>query len=207
MPSPVVGGACLASSGARVRKLSWSSIGSRSRRTRSVSPRAGTNARSVGAAMARHAKAAASGSLELTPKTINTSRSAIRVMNDTCLADCRFGTIRLSRLTWEYIEALYAGMGLAGRGPDWIRRCGGVLTRSLELARKRGLTDSNPAKDAVRPKSTRKKPFAPLADDVRILQQRRDCSDDAREVRETSAPASGGPSESSSPSFGFDRFL
>ena len=38
---------------------------------------------------------------------------------------------------------------------------------SLELARKQGLIDSIPAKDAVRPSSNRKKHFAPLADDVR----------------------------------------
>ena len=99
-------------------------------------------------------------------------------MSDTDLADGRrFGSIRLSRLTWEDIEALYAAMRRAGRGPDWIRRCGTVLTRSLELARKRGLIDSNPAKDAVRPKSTRKKPFSPSADEVRAVldtAQRRD---------------------------------
>jgi integrase len=133
-------------------------------------PTGGTNARSVGAAMALYIEAAESGSLELAPKTITTTRSAIRVMGRTQLGDGRpFGAIRLSRLTWEDIEALYAAMRRAGRGPDWTRRCGTVLTRSLELARKRGLIDSNPSKDAVRPKSTRKKPFAPLADEVRAV--------------------------------------
>ena len=39
-------------------------------------PSGGTNARSVGAAMTRYLEAAESGSLELTPKTITTSRSA-----------------------------------------------------------------------------------------------------------------------------------
>ena len=78
------------------------------------------------------------------------------------------GAIRLSRLTWQDIEHLYAAMRASGRGPDWIRRCATVLTRALELARKRGLIDSNPARDAVRPKSTRKKPFAPLEADVRL---------------------------------------
>ena len=131
-------------------------------------PSGGTNARSVGAAMRLYLDAAESGTLELTPKTITTSRSAIRVMSDAELSDGRrFGTIRLSRLTWEDIEALYAALRLSGRGSDWIRRCGTVLTRSLELARKRGLIDANPSKDAVRPKSTRKKPYAPLADEVR----------------------------------------
>jgi integrase len=132
----------------------------------------GTNARSVGAAMRLYMEAATNGSLELSPNTISTTRSAIRVMSDMELADGRqFGTIRLSRLTWEDVEALYAAMRASGRGPDWIRRCGTVLTRTLDLARKRGLIDSNPSKDAVRPKSTRKKPFAPEGEDVRALLQ------------------------------------
>ena len=115
-------------------------------------------------------KTADSGSLELSPKTITTTRSAIRVMKDTKLSDGRrFGAIRLSRLTWQDIEGLYAAMRRSGRGPDWIRRCGTVLTRTLDLARRRGLIDTHLSKDAVRPKSTRKKPFAPMEDDVRSL--------------------------------------
>ena len=133
-------------------------------------PSGGTNARSVGAAMDLYLGAAQSGSLELSPKTITTARSAVRVMKDALLLDGRpFGTIRLSRLTWEDVEALYASLRASGRGPDWVRRCATVLTRALELARKRGLIDSNPSKDAVRPKSTRKKPFAPEGRDVRAL--------------------------------------
>jgi integrase len=120
--------------------------------------------------MALYIEAAESGSLELAPKAITTTRSATRVMGKTELGDGRFfGAIKLSRLTWDDIEALYAAMRRSGRGPDWIRRCGTVLTRSLELARKRGLIDTNPSKDAVRPKSTRKKPFAPVADDVKAV--------------------------------------
>ena len=133
-------------------------------------PSGGTNARSVAAAMDQYLAAARSGSLELAPKTVTTSCSAAKVMSNTTLADGRrFGAIRLSRLSWEDIESLYAAMRASGRGPDWIRRCGTVLTRSLDLARKRGLIDSNPAKDAVRPKSTRKKPTSPLEDDVRAV--------------------------------------
>ena len=133
-------------------------------------PTGGTNARSVAAAMNQYLNAARSGSLELAPKTVTTSCSAAKVMSNTTLADGRrFGAIRLSRLNWEDIESLYAAMRASGRGPDWIRRCGTVLTRSLDLARKRGLIDSNPAKDAVRPKSTRKKPTSPLEDDVRAV--------------------------------------
>jgi integrase len=122
--------------------------------------------------MSLYMEAATNGSLELSPNTISTTRSAIRVMSDMELADGRrFGAIRLSRLTWEDVEALYAAMRASGRGPDWIRRCGTVLTRTLELARKRGLIDSNPSKDAVRPKSTRKKPFAPVGEEVRAVLQ------------------------------------
>jgi integrase len=133
-------------------------------------PAGGTNARSVGAAMDLYIEAADSGSLELTPKTVTTTRSAVRIMKDMELADGRrFGAIRLSRLTWQDIEILYAAMRASGRGPDWIRRCATVLTRSLEFARKRDLIDSNPSRDAVRPKSTRKKPFAPLEGDVRAV--------------------------------------
>ena len=138
--------------------------------TRSDSLRVGPALARSGAAMDLYQQAAESGSLDLTPKTITTTRSAIRVMKDTELSDGRrFGAIRLSRLTWQDIEELYAAMRRASRGPDWIRRCGTVLTRALELARKRGLIDSNPSKDAVRPKSTRKKPFAPVGEDVQSL--------------------------------------
>ena len=70
-----------------------------------------------------------------------------------------FGDVRLSRLTWHDIESLYASMRAAGHGSPWIRRCATVLSRTLELARKRGLLDANPAKDAARPRLTRTKPF------------------------------------------------
>jgi len=49
-------------------------------------------------------------------------------------------------------------MRASGRGPEWIRRCATVITRALDLARKRGLIDANPSKDAVRPKSERQPP-------------------------------------------------
>lgn len=91
-------------------------------------------------------------------------------MESMVLPDGRtFGDIRLSRLTWQDIEHLYAAMRASGRGPEWIRRCATVLTRALDLARKRGLIDANPSKDAVRPKSVRKKPFSPAEADVREL--------------------------------------
>ncbi len=94
-------------------------------------------------------------------------------MSSVRLLDGReFGTVALSRLSWQVIEELYGAMRAAGLGADWIRRCATVLSRALDLARKRGLIDSNPAKDAVRPKSTRTKPFAPTASDVRDVLER-----------------------------------
>jgi hypothetical protein len=69
-----------------------------------------------------------------------------------------FGDIPLSRLTWSDIEQMSARMHAIGRGVDWIRRCTTVLTRTLDLTRKRGFLDSNPAKDAGRPRSSRTKP-------------------------------------------------
>lgn len=128
----------------------------------------GTAARSVDAVFQQYQRAVTAGQIELAPSTVITVRSACRAMSSIELPDGRrFGDVRLSRLTWQDIEHLYAGMRASGRGADWIRRCATVLTRSLEFARKRGLLDSNPAKDAVRPRSTRTKPFSPDADAVR----------------------------------------
>ena len=39
----------------------------------------------------------------------------------------------------------------------------------MELARKRGLVDANPSKDATRPRTVRSKPFAPTTAEVREL--------------------------------------
>jgi integrase len=130
-------------------------------------PRGGTNARSVRAAFQLYLQSVDSGLVELAPRTRVTVRSAANTMSATELSDGRlFGDVRLSRLTWQDIESLYAAMRLAGHGSPWIRRCATVLTRTLELARKRGLLDANPAKDAARPRLTRTKPFAPSSDEV-----------------------------------------
>ena len=92
-------------------------------------PSGGTNARSVSAAMELYQTTAESGSLELAPRTVTTSRSAIKVMGSMELPDGRkFGAIPLSRLTWQDVEHLYGAMRASGRGPDWIRRCATVLT-------------------------------------------------------------------------------
>jgi integrase len=133
-------------------------------------PSGGTNARSVRAVFQLYLQAVDSGLIELAPATVVTSRSAAKRMCSTDLADGRtFGDIRLSRLTWSDIESLYAAMRADGNGPAWVRRCATVLTRALELARKRGLIDGNPSKDATRPRTVRSKPFAPTAAEVREL--------------------------------------
>lgn len=130
-------------------------------------PSGGTNARSVRAAFHLYLHAVDSGLIELAPTTAVTTRSAAKRMGSMVLADGRvFGDIRLSRLTWSDIEALYAAMRAEGNGPAWVRRCATVLTRALELARKRGLIDSNPSKDAARPRTIRSKPFAPTAKEI-----------------------------------------
>jgi integrase len=133
-------------------------------------PSGGTNARSVRAAFQLYLQAVDSGLIELAPATVVTCRSASKRMCATVLADGRtFGNIQLSRLNWSDIESLYAAMRAGGYGPAWVRRCATVLTRALELARKRGLIDANPSKDAARPRTARSKPFAPTAVEVREL--------------------------------------
>ncbi len=128
----------------------------------------GTNARSVAAVFQLYRQAVDAGLIELAPSTIATVRSATKIMAAVELPDRRvFGSIRLSRLTWQDIEYLYGAMRAAGKSPAYVRRCATVLARALDLARKRGLIDSNPAKDATRPRTSRTKPFAPTAAEVR----------------------------------------
>jgi integrase len=113
-------------------------------------------------------QAVQAGTIELAPSTVITVRGACKRMANTRVAGAqRFGSVPLSRLSWQEIEARYATMRSDGLGADWIRRCATVLTRTLEVARKRGLLDANPAKDAARPRSTRSKPYSPEGDDVR----------------------------------------
>jgi integrase len=109
------------------------------------------------------------GVIELAPSTLVTTRSACRRMAQMVFKGHRFGSIPLNRLTWQEIESLYAAMRTAGYAADWVRRCATVLARALELARKRGLIDTNPSKDAARPRQVRTKPYAPTAEDVRDL--------------------------------------
>jgi integrase len=131
-------------------------------------PAGGTNARSVAAAFRLYQQAVDAGLIELAPSTIATVRSASKVTAAVELPDGRlFGKIRLSRLTWQDIEYLYSAMRTAGKSPAYVRRCATVLARALDLARKRGLIDSNPTKDATRPRTSRTKPYAPTGEEVR----------------------------------------
>ncbi len=136
-------------------------------------PTGGTSARSVRAALDLYLDAAASGLIELAPRTILTTRSAANTMCSSVLLGGRqFGTVKLNRLTWQDIEEMFAAMRTEGSGADWIRRCATVLSRALEFARKRGLIDTNPAKDATRPRSSRTKPYSPTGDEVRLILER-----------------------------------
>jgi integrase len=82
-------------------------------------PSGGTNARSVRAAFQLYQQAIDAGLVELAPRTRVTTRSAAKTMGSVLLPDGRaFGDIRLSRLTWQDIEELYAAM----RAPGGARR-------------------------------------------------------------------------------------
>lgn len=123
--------------------------------------------------MSRQWLAAGAGSSAMVLMLVNTKRCRIpgKHVPDKSRPTTseRLGSVPLIRLTWQDIELLYAAMCASGRGPARTRPCATALTRALVLARKRGLIDTNPAKDAVRPKSIRTKPFSPAADDVRDL--------------------------------------
>ncbi|MCC6225872.1 MAG: hypothetical protein IT195_05660 [Microthrixaceae bacterium] len=74
-------------------------------------PSGGTRAHSVGAALDQYLEAIAHGLIELAPSTVLTSRSAIRTMKAIEMPDGRvFGNVRLSKLGWQDIEHLYAGI-------------------------------------------------------------------------------------------------
>ncbi len=133
-------------------------------------PTGGTKARSVRAAFQVYLQAVEAGVIELAPRTIVTSRSAASTMGSTVLPDGRaFGDVPLGRLSWQEIEQCFAVMRSQGKSADWVRRCATVLSRALELARKRGLIDTNPSKDAARPRTARQKPFSPTTVEVRAL--------------------------------------
>ena len=133
-------------------------------------PQTATNAKTVQGILDLYVADAETGKVRLAPATVVTTRGAAKTMAQTLLGDGReFGTIQLSKLTWREIEDLYASMQRAGAGADWTRRCATVLSRALERGKKYGFLDSNPEKDADRPKAVRTKPFAPLAAEVHAV--------------------------------------
>jgi len=111
-------------------------------------PTGGTAARSVAAALQLYQRAADLGQIELAPSTVLMVRGAVNLLSNVELPNGqRFGDIRLSRLTWQDIEHLYAAMRARGSGAAHIRRNATILAQALELPRKRGLIDANPSKD------------------------------------------------------------
>jgi integrase len=129
-------------------------------------PRPGTKARTVRAALDDYVADAEAGIIELAPKTVVTSRSARNTMCAIQLSDGRnFGSVRLSSLTWQDIEDMFRIMRRAC-GASWVRRAATVLSQGLERARKHGLIEYNPARDAARPRMVRKKPHSPPIDEV-----------------------------------------
>lgn len=130
-------------------------------------PLPGTSARTVRAALDAYVADAESGVIELAPKTVVTTRSACGTICATELPDGRvFGGIALSKLGWADIEALYRAMRDAGQTAATVRRKATVLAQGLDRARKHGLLEHNPARDASRPKTVRSKPHSPGKGDV-----------------------------------------
>ena len=139
--------------------------------------RPGTTARTVRAALDEYVADAEAGVIELAPKTVVTTRSARNTMCSAVLPDGRvFGDIRLSTLGWSDIESMFRVLR-EGRSVAWVRRAGTVLSRGLDRARKHGLIDHNPAKDASRPKLVRRKPHSPSKADVAALIRQLDSAD------------------------------
>ena len=129
--------------------------------------RPGTRARTVCVALDEYLHDAERGVVELAPKTVVTTRSAVNTMSAVVLGDGRtFGGVQLSQLCWQDIEAMFRAMKVSGLGAAWVRRCATVLSRALDRARKHGLIESNPAKDAARPKLVRTKPVSPQKADL-----------------------------------------
>jgi integrase len=138
-------------------------------------PTGGTSARSVAAVLQLYQQSVASGQIELAPSTANTVRWTTKMLTNLELADGRrFGDVRLSRLTWQDIEAAYAAIRANGGGVAYVRRSATILSRALEFARKRGLIDANPSKDAARPRTIRTKPHSPELEEVRAALARAD---------------------------------
>lgn len=133
-------------------------------------PSVGTSGWTVRVALDLYVRTIEQGLIEMAPRGLLTVRSAANTVSAVELPDGRtFGAVSLSTLSWQDVEHLYHAMRRAGRSAAWIRRCATVVTQAFELARKRGLLDSNPAKDAARPRTVRIKPVAPSQQEMRAL--------------------------------------
>lgn len=136
-------------------------------------PQRGTSARTVRAVLERYVADAESGVVELAPKTVVTTRSACSTISATVLDDGRvFGDLTLASLGWADIESLYRVMRATGQSAATVRRKATVLATALDRARKHGLIDHNPARDASRPKAVRSKPHSPGRDEVMAVLDR-----------------------------------
>lgn len=136
-------------------------------------PQRGTSARTVRAVLERYVADAESGVVELAPKTVVTTRSACSTISATVLDDGRvFGDLTLASLGWADIESLYRVMRATGQSAATVRRKATVLATALDRARKHGLIDHNPARDASRPKTVRSKPYSPGRDEVMAVLDR-----------------------------------
>jgi integrase len=125
---------------------------------------------SVQVALEAYVTDARAGRIELAPKTVVTTTSAIRTMSKQMLSDGRrFGDIRLAALSWQEIEEMYASMKRNGATPAWVRRCATVLSCALTYARKSGVITFNPSMDASRPHLVQEKPYSPTSDEVQEL--------------------------------------
>lgn len=133
-------------------------------------PAGPTRAQSVQAALEEYVIAARAGRIELAPSTIVTTASAVRTMSKQVLSDGQqFGDIRLTKLSWQDIEEMYASMRRNGATPSWIRRSATALSRALAYARKSGVITFNPSTDASRPHLVQEKPYSPSSDEVQEL--------------------------------------
>jgi hypothetical protein len=96
----------------------------------------GTRARSVRAVLEAYIKDIEFERIEMAPKTLVTSRSAMNTMCRTQLPDGRiFGDIRLSQFNWQDVEELYRAMKGAGKGAAWIRRCATASGKKLDMGK------------------------------------------------------------------------
>jgi integrase len=129
-----------------------------------------TNARTIRHVFDLYIDEAKDGRIQVSPKTVVTSRSAANTMCRMRLPNGkRFGDQLLSRVRWSDIENVYAAMAEMGLSVAWVRRSATVLSCALDRAVKHGLMEYNPSKGADGPKLVRRKPFSPLTTAVDAL--------------------------------------